>query len=331
MSLADYPSRFACIVGAPRCGTTSLSRYLKPHPQICFSTVKEPHFFAISDLSELPDAELRDLVSREYLERFFAHCRARDAVMMEGSVSYLYAAKRMGAILRLWPDARFIIAVRDPVKMVPSLHQRLRYVGDESEEDFGRAWALIGERRQGRKIPRTCLDPRLLDYEEIGRLGKHVAAFFDAVGRERCLVVVHDDLVADPGAVYRAILTFLGLPDHKRKKFRARRAAQGFKLGWLQRLLKRPPKATRTVLAGKQFRQRVKALDGKRSEPSRLAEAILDWRKRLLRWNKAPADPIDIPSALLAEMRAVWADDVALLERLLDRDFGHWLGRGGAA
>lgn len=330
--MADYPSRFACIVGAPRCGTTSLSRYLKPHPQICFASVKEPHFFAISDLSGLAEDELRALVEAEYLERFFEHCAGRDAVMMEGSVSYLYAGPRMQAILRLWPEAKFIIAVRDPVKMVPSLHQRLLYVGDETERDFGAAWALIGERRAGRKVPRTCLDPRLLDYEEIGRLGKHVAAFFDAVGRERCLVVVHDDLVVDPGGVYRAVLAFLGLPDYGRKKFRAKRAAQGFKLGWLQRLLKRPPKATRTVLAGKQFRQRVKALDGNMAaEPSLVVEKILDWRKRLLRWNKAPADPIVVSPALVAEMRAVWADDIAQLERLIGRDLGHWLGRNEAA
>lgn len=331
MSLGDYPRRFACIVGAPRCGTTSLSRYLERHPQICFSKVKEPHFFAASDLSGLPDAELRDLVEREYLKRFFAHCARGDAVMMEGSVSYLYAGERMQAVLRLWPEAKFIIALRDPLKMVPSLHQRLLYTGDETEQDFGRAWRLIAARRAGRKIPRTCLDPRLLDYEEIGRLGKHVAAFFAAVGRERCHVVIHDDLVADPGAAYRGVLDFLGLPDDGRRKFGAKRAAQGFKLGWLQRALKRPPKSTRTLLAGKQFRQRVKSLDGKKAKsgPSRLAETILALRKRLLRWNKAPADPIHVSPQLSAEIRDTLAGDIAHLETLIGRDLGHWLGRGG--
>ncbi|WP_310468260.1 sulfotransferase [Sphingomonas sp.] len=331
MSLDDYPRGFACVVGAPRCGTTSLSRYLARHPQICFASVKEPHFFAQSDLSDLPEAELRDLVEHEYLERFFAHCADRDAVMMEGSVSYLYAAERMQAILRLWPQAKFIIALRDPLRMIPSLHQRLLYTGDETEADFARAWRLIGARRAGRKIPRTCLDPRLLDYEEIGRLGKHVAAFFAAVGRERCHIVIHDDLVADPGAAYRGVLAFLGLPDDGRRKFGAKRAGQGFKLGWLQRALKRPPERTRTLLAGKQFRQRVKSLDGKKAKagPSPLAEAILGLRKRLLRWNKAPAEPIRVPPDLRAEIRDTLAADIDQLGTLIGRDLGHWLGRRG--
>ena len=49
--------RFAAIVGAPRCGTTSLARYLESHPAIDFSFVKEPHFFSQHDLTELDDDE----------------------------------------------------------------------------------------------------------------------------------------------------------------------------------------------------------------------------------------------------------------------------------
>ena len=38
-----FPNFF--IVGAPRCGTTSLSKYLKWHPQVRLSDPKETHFF----------------------------------------------------------------------------------------------------------------------------------------------------------------------------------------------------------------------------------------------------------------------------------------------
>ncbi|MGB3639413.1 MAG: sulfotransferase [Rivularia sp. (in: cyanobacteria)] len=34
------------IVGAPRCGTTALSEYLRSHPNIYVSQPKEPHYFA---------------------------------------------------------------------------------------------------------------------------------------------------------------------------------------------------------------------------------------------------------------------------------------------
>ena len=33
------------IIGAMKCGTTSLAEILKCHPDISFSKIKEPHFF----------------------------------------------------------------------------------------------------------------------------------------------------------------------------------------------------------------------------------------------------------------------------------------------
>src|SRR5678815_2502370 len=84
------PSRFACIVGAPRCGTTTLAAFLQEHPDVCFSTVKEPHFFSQHDLTGLPLDELRQVVEQHYLGRFFPN-RSEDAAMIaEGSISYLY-------------------------------------------------------------------------------------------------------------------------------------------------------------------------------------------------------------------------------------------------
>ncbi|MEE9518630.1 MAG: sulfotransferase, partial [bacterium] len=37
------------IVGAPKCGTTSMTEYLKQHPDIFIPEEKEPHYFG-SDL-----------------------------------------------------------------------------------------------------------------------------------------------------------------------------------------------------------------------------------------------------------------------------------------
>src|SRR5438034_4040769 len=41
------------IVGAPKCGTTALYEYLRRHPSIFMSRIKEPHFFA-KDLGSYP-------------------------------------------------------------------------------------------------------------------------------------------------------------------------------------------------------------------------------------------------------------------------------------
>lgn len=321
------PRGFACVVGAPRCGTTTLSRLLAQHPSVGFSSVKEPHFFAQYALNGLSDQALRRALEADYLPRYFGHCTADSALWAEGSVSYLYVPEQMRPILRAWPQAKFVIAVRDPMAMLPSVHQRLLYLGDEDVADFGQAWALTAERAQGRKIPRSCVAPQFLRYDEIGRLGKHVERFFTVVGRERCFVAVYDDLVADPAVLYRRLLQFLDLPDDGRREFPRHRAGRGYKSAWLQRLLKRPPVALRGIMAGEQYRQRVKPLDDGRAngrDPA-LLKALMAGRKRLLRWNQAPAPPIRLDERLRREIRDTLSDDVARLSALTGRDLSHWL------
>ena len=106
---ASSKTDFAFIVGAPRSGTTSLANYLRQHPKVCFSSVKEPMFFAQHDLRGLGDEALREQVEEEYLKRFFNHCDGTHLLRAEGSVTYLYAAEQLRPILRLWPNARFVL------------------------------------------------------------------------------------------------------------------------------------------------------------------------------------------------------------------------------
>ena len=321
--LLKATSRFAFIVGAPRCGTTTLASTLKQNPQVCFSSVKEPHYFSRHALGDLNDVDLRHVVNDDYLARFFDHCGDERRIAAEGSVTYLYTPDQMAPILKLWPDAKFIIALRDPLQMLPSLHARLLVTGDETIADFAEAWAKIDERREGRLIPRTTFDPRWLRYDDAGAFGSHVARFFDAVGRERCHVVLFDDLAADPETTYRRMCEFLKIDPWPDTKFKARRINSGFRYGWLQRLLKRPPKAVRTVLGGEQLRQREKKLEA--TEGAVIA-TVFRLRKRLLDWNKVPAKRAPLDPALRAEIIARMRDEIIILSQLIDRDLSHWLG-----
>jgi hypothetical protein len=245
--------------------------------------------------------------------------------MMEGSVTYLYTPEQMEPILRLWHEAKFIIAVRDPFAMLPSLHQRLLFIGDETMKDFERAWALAPERAHGRHIPRTCVEPKWLQYPEIGKLGSYVERFFDAVGRERCHVIVFDDFAANPRAAYREVIAFLGLPDDGRTDFAPRRQSRAYRFGWLQRLLKRPPKRVRLLMGGQKYRQRFKKMDEIKPDPP-LFRAILRWRKHLLRWNEISAPKPSLSPEMQARMRDALAPEIIRLARLLGRDLSDWLG-----
>jgi len=300
-----------------------LASFLQQHPEVCFSAVKEPHFFTQHDLSRLADCDLKKIVREEYLDRFFSDCDEPGKLAAEGSVTYLYAPEQMEPILRLWPDAKFIIALRDPLAMLPSLHARLLITGDENITDFAKAWDKVPDRARGRSIPRSAIDPRFLRYDEAGAVGSRVEQFFRAVGRDRCHVVLFDDLVADPDATYRGICAFLGIDPWPKTNFKAQRVHKTFRFGWLQRLLKRPPKAVRTVLAGEKFRQREKKLD---STEGRAIEAIFRVRKRLLDWNKIPAKRQQLDPRIRSEIIDRLRDEVILLSRVIDRDLSHWLG-----
>lgn len=316
-------SRFAFIVGAPRCGTTTLASFLQQHPDVCFSAVKEPHFFTQHDFSGRDEATARQIVDEEYLQRFFGQCPNNEQLRAEGSVTYLYAPEKMEPILKLWPDARFIIALRDPLSMLPSLHARLLVTGDESVRDFPTAWALVEERARGRSIPKSAIDSRWLRYDEAGKLGSRVEAFFAEVGRERCHVVLFDDLSADPRNAYRNMCAFLGIEPWDGTDFKPQRVNKTIRVGWLQRLLKRPPKAIRTALAGEQFHKREKKVG---TEDSRALTAIFRIRKRLLDWNKVPARRQPLDPAIRQQIIDRLRDEVILLSRVIDRDLSHWLG-----
>ena len=316
-------SHMAFIVGAPRCGTTTLASFLQQHPDVCFSAVKEPHFFSRDEVAALPSDKLRDAIAEEYWQRFFGHCEGDPTLYAEGSVTYLYVPERMKPILETWPDAKFVIALRDPVSMLPSLHARLLVTGDETIRDFPTAWAKIGDRAAGKSVPKRAVDPRWLRYDWAGQLGQNVERFLDTVGRDRCHIVLFDDLTNDPQGTYADLCRFLGIEPWPGTDFEPQRINKTIRIGWLQRLLKRPPKAIRTAMAGEKFHAREKKVG---SSQGPLLAGIFRVRKRLLEWNKVPVKRQPLDPAVRQQIIDRLRDDVILLSKVIDRDLSHWLG-----
>lgn len=323
MSRIEEFKSLAFIVGAPRCGTTTMWRMLAGHGQVAVPFVKEPHFFSQHDLRGLSDDALRERVERDYLGHFFADRRSGQNVGADGSVSYLYTPEQLEPIVRLWPSARFIIAVRDPLKLLPSLHKRLLFIGDEDLASFEDAWAAVPERAEGRQIPKRCIEPRWLRYDEAGRFGTYVERLFAAVGRERCMVSVFDDLERDPAGHARRIFDFLGLEPVKVQVEVARESKQ-VRYPWLQRMLKRPPKALHPYLANVELRRRL-ARPAKDATNASGTEKLLALRKRLLRWNQVDDAKQPVPIHVQREIRRHLKGEVERLARLINRDLSHWL------
>ena len=96
--------------------------------------------------------------------------------------------EQLEPVLKLWPNSRFVVAVRDPLTLLPSLHKRLIFTGDENLRSFEDAWAAVPDRAAGRRIPWSTIEPRWLRYDEAARYGTYVERLFAAVGKERCMV-----------------------------------------------------------------------------------------------------------------------------------------------
>lgn len=119
------------ILGAAKCGTTSLYYALKQHPEIHLSAVKEPSFFSTGFQVVRNPIEYCNL---------FPELPGRKRY---GEASHVYfSSPETAAVLRqLFPDAKFLLIVRNPVHRAHSLYQHMRRTGDESLPTFELALA----------------------------------------------------------------------------------------------------------------------------------------------------------------------------------------------
>ncbi|MFN2383981.1 MAG: sulfotransferase domain-containing protein [Gemmatimonadota bacterium] len=296
------------LVGAPKCGTTALSRYLREHPAVFLSRPKEPHFFA----SDFPGYVV--VPSRAAYDDLFALASPAHQAIGEASVWYLFSEAAIPAIRRYNPDARLIVMLRNPLDMIPSLHSQLFHTYDEDEPDIAVAWELQAARAAGRRIPPRCREPAFLQYARVGRLGEQVVRLLADLPREQVKLIVFDDFQTQTRAVYEEALQFLGVESDAREHFppvneNKRRRAHG-----PARLIERPPAPL--VRMGRELAS-VTGLALGRS----WAEA----KRRLRRVNTARVRRPPLEPGLRAAMADAFRADVEALSELLDRDLRGWL------
>jgi hypothetical protein len=308
------PERFPdfFLIGAPRCGTTSLSRYLAGNPQVCFSRPKEPHYFSLL----APHVSLEDLETA-YLSRYFSHYRDGYKAIGEGSVSYLSSPYALQRILNVNPHAKFIAVVRNPLDMLPSYHLRMLFIVMEDVEDFATAWHLQDVRAQGERIPKHCLNPYLLLYREVAKFGEQVERLYRFAGRDQSLVLLFDDLAHDPGAVYKQVLAFIGVDDDGRTRFQKKLKSKIYRYRWLQQLLYAPLVRQVPFVDTVHRRMSQKKASGRKS-----------WLKRVAQWNTIKVRPTPLDPTMRRTLRNTFAADVDKLSALLHRDLSHWLETG---
>ncbi|MCS3904372.1 hypothetical protein J2T55_002408 [Methylohalomonas lacus] len=286
------------ILGAPKCGTTSLAYWLSQHPNVFMSPNKEPHYFS-NDLNH----NIEPWRDYEHYLSLYKSADSNHKIIGEASTWYLRSVTAVKNIEAKLDNVRYIVMLRNPVEMAPSLHGQLLFVGRENVVDFETAWHLQERRLRGEAIPGNCPDPEFLQYRKACSLGEQLERLYKTVSRDRVLVIFLEDIENDVHREWRRILKFLDLPMWTDLDFKAENRAKYWQWRWIRNLM---------ILY-----VRVLRLLG------------LPWlRTGLLKYLvgvsiKSGRKPLTLQ--LCRELEVEFVQDVNKLAKLTQRDLSHWI------
>jgi hypothetical protein len=194
-----WPNFF--IVGAAKAGTTSLYSYLKQHPQVYMSPMKEPHYFSQVS-ARYGRQRFVDVVAEEpeYLA-LFKGAGGYPAVG-EASTSYLGFEDTAEKIYERLPEAGIIILLRDPIERAYS-----HYLMDVRQRGQKLSFydAIVKERQE----PEFGWDKDWHRYTEL--YYPKVKRYLDVFGPSQVLVLLTEFLQRNPSETLEQTTEFLGL------------------------------------------------------------------------------------------------------------------------
>lgn len=189
------------IAGVTKAGTTSLFTYLKMHPQICASKVKETCYF----LPIRYGMEMQPI--QDYLQ-CFNECGNANYVI-EATPGYFYGGKKVAtAIKRVTGHIYVLIALREPVSRMFSFYNYLKSrMLLPKEHDF----STYVEQCRSDSSPRFDSENYDLFWGMDGGFYDHYLDDWVEVFGDHLKVVFFDDIVAHPQRTLEEICDWLGI------------------------------------------------------------------------------------------------------------------------
>ncbi len=174
------PCRFF-FIGPDKSGSTWIHKVLAWHPQVYVAPSKELEFF--NRYHERGFA---------WYERYFEAAGPEHRAIGEVEHDYLFEPAVAERIQARYPEARFVVCLREPAERAFSAYLYMIRQGRVSGS-FAEAVESVEE---------------LVDH---GRYARHLAPFVERFGADRVHVGVFDDLKADPAGFAAAMFAFLGV------------------------------------------------------------------------------------------------------------------------
>lgn len=218
-SLPDF-----LIIGAQRCGTTSLFNYLSQHPAILPSFPKEVHFF--SNHYDKGLTWYRSHFPLEIQRRRSGMQNGKQRCMaVEGTPYYFSHPLAPRRIFEAVPEARLLLLLRNPGDRAYSHYQYEVKLGFESLS-FEEAIEAEAERLASEK-EKILQDQNYhsfahqhYSYLSRGKYIDFLGEWESFLNRGKILVLKSEDFYVHPEKTITQVLEFLGLPDWKVSKFK---------------------------------------------------------------------------------------------------------------
>jgi hypothetical protein len=175
------------VIGVAKGGTTSLYHYLRQHPDIFLSALKEVNYFAYEGV---PGERFPVTTWEGYLALFAAAGGAR--AVGESSPSYLSTPGAAARIRERLPEVRLVASLRNPAD---------------------RAWSgWLMRRRHGRDArPAEAAFGPEEPHVRLGFYHQRLLPYFERFDADRIQVCLFEDLARDPVGVCRQMFAFLGV------------------------------------------------------------------------------------------------------------------------
>lgn len=295
------------IIGAAKSGTTSLYYYLKQHPQVYMSPLKETNFFALEGqkleycVSGTQEVFLDSITSVEDYTAQFQGVLTETAIG-EASPLYLYSSTAAERVKHYLPNANLIVVLRNPVERAYS--NFLHLVRDDLEPLDNFALALQQE------------EIRVRDnwwwgwhYVNVGFYYAQLKRYLDRFECHQIKIYLYEDLQADLKSTLSSIFQFLCIDATFVPDTSIRYNATGMpKSKALHTFLMRPNpvKSVLKPLLPANIRQRITVNTINRVSQKNLHKPQL-------------------PSDLRRQLIQVYEQDILMLQDTIQRDLSRWL------
>ena len=194
------------IIGSQRCGTTSLYTYLAQHPQILTPIKKEMDFFSWHF----------DRGIDWYLAHFPPMPPGEQFLTGEASPSYFDSREAPERLYSLFPEAKLIVLLRNPVDRAISHFYRLKGLNWE-----GRSLdrAISDEIERLNQNPEYIIGEEPGNYLARGRYIEFIKNWLAFFPREQLLILKSEDFYENVGETVQQVLAFLDLPEYQLSEY----------------------------------------------------------------------------------------------------------------